>query len=273
MAIYRRLRKFGRKVFKRAGRYIKKRYFKGKGYGSPRIGQMSKDLSFVKSMINAEKKRFNQVSSNILVGQINANFAGGGFHIQDITPTPGQGTSYSTRNGDSIKWSSSHMKFQVTSQLVGNSNSMKFKGMVVQVLGAPQAINDIVPNLFVGNKWINNSNSGLQIYDSNSEIDPDYFGQYRIVRRFSWYLPVSQTASTRTVKTYTVGLKLNNGKGHHVRFQQNSNTVTDGQYVLIIFADSGNISGTTSSIVTAPILTGNTGASVQMDLLHYYYDN
>ena len=64
------LKKYVRKGLRNAGRVVKRRYFKGKGYNNPKVNQMAKDIMFLKNTINAEKKVHLQYLQNASVGQI-----------------------------------------------------------------------------------------------------------------------------------------------------------------------------------------------------------
>ena len=104
-------KKFIKRVAKKAGRMIKKRYFKGKGYSRPKIGQMVKDVQFLKSIVNAEKHKqvYASTTETNYVGQVNANSSG--HWALDVTPNLTQGVGTSNRIGSSIKWHSSNWRF------------------------------------------------------------------------------------------------------------------------------------------------------------------
>lgn len=111
-------KKFVKRVVKRAGRALKKRYFKGKGYGNPNVGQIASDVMMLKKLVNAEKKHTTIQVNGIGLGQVNVNAAG--FYAVDLTPVPSAGVSEIQRTGTSIKLVSSHMRFQ----FIGQTNAI-----------------------------------------------------------------------------------------------------------------------------------------------------
>lgn len=85
-----------KKVVRRVARSAKRRYFKGKGYSKPNLSRMVKDLSIVKSMVNAEKEIYTAHSTT----SQNVDFDTPYF--EPITNVAG-GTSHGERDGESVK--------------------------------------------------------------------------------------------------------------------------------------------------------------------------
>ena len=84
-----------RRMARKVGRVVKRRYFKGKGYSKPKLSRMAKDLAVVKQMVNAEKEIYTQT----IVSQ-NVDFDTPYF--EPITNITG-GTGHGERNGESVK--------------------------------------------------------------------------------------------------------------------------------------------------------------------------
>lgn len=245
------------KTFKRIRGKAIKRYFK-KGY-KPKVRRIMKDVATLKKMVNAEKKYFSITATAAKVGQCSVNT--NGYYVADITPTPAQGTTDITRTGDSIKICSCYIKGQVYQQSNILSN-IWLNIYIIKVLGAPQTVSTSIQNFFEVSPW-----SGL--IDYNSQTNPDYFGQFKIVKRKRMRVDLTNYSSATTIKTFQIPLRMQ----HHVRFSANSTTVSNGQLILFITADSGNTSTTASTLTNIPVTAGSSGLNLNYDMNWYYYDN
>ncbi|WP_445779358.1 hypothetical protein, partial [Shewanella sp.] len=56
MVQWKSTRKYAKRQVARAGKFAKKRYFKGKGYRKPKITQIISDVNKLKHLLNVEKK-------------------------------------------------------------------------------------------------------------------------------------------------------------------------------------------------------------------------
>lgn len=264
------MRKYIKKLGKKVGKAVKGRYFKGKGYSKPKINRIVKDVAYLKSVLNPEKKKF-QIRTTVAVpcGQTNGNASG--YLAVDITPQPSQGSSSIDRNGNSIRLHSQHMKFHMYAQSATVSK-MQFKMLWVQVKGTPySSMTTLVDDLFENNAFILNGGS-TAIIDYSSDYDNNQFGKFRILRTKYVTLPGETVTGQREVRTFTVGMKY---KSHHVRYvTDGSNAIANGQIVLIILADNGNMSSGTACTLTNAVNTAvNTGSSWNYDINSYFYDN
>lgn len=251
-----------KKQFRRAKKVVKKRYVK-KG-GGAKWGQIMKDISFLKGIVNAEKKRNLASYSGLIIGQCNANVLGAYF--ADFTPNVNEGDTYGTREGSSLKMHSSFYKFNFY-QNTSTTSPIKMIGYLFQVLGAPQTASSFISNIFTPNGFTG-------IVDYNSLFNPDYRGQYRILRKWNMYLRPDNFSGQTVEGDYSLGIKYNRGKGHHIRFNADTNTVIDGQIIFMIFADNGNTSGSTvSTLSNIPIKAINTGVIMNINRIDYYFDN
>lgn len=247
---------FKRKFKKYRGKAIK-RYFK-KGY-KPKFSRMVKDIAKVKSMLNAEKKNINDVRTGLHIGQVNANNSG--VYVADITPSIAQGTTDSTRSGDSVKLCSAYLKFQFI-ELGSFPGQAKYKIEIIKVIGGPQVTGTMINQYY-------KIDPISTVIDFNSVRDPDYYGQYKKV--YSRVVNfTSQYSSDIVTRSIVCKLRLN----HHIRYATNTTTVADGQYIMVITADCGNASGTTAStLANIPAQAINTGFAMNYNFIWYYFDN
>jgi hypothetical protein len=264
MAFYKKARKGVKKVLKK--RYVRKS-------GGVKTNRLMKDAMMAYKMLNAEKKvsqgafNGNQV---ILVGQVDGNSTGAKQF--DITPAPSQGTTSITRNGNSIKLHSSLLQFQVIGQALTISKHVfyvdifKVNGTPINGFSAPATSS---PATLL---YDNGVFSG--VIDGNSSRFMNNYSDFTLIRSYRCTLPAEQQASEASTKTFTIPLKYNRGKGHHVRFEADgSSVVANGQIVMIMRCDIGNISTTTTSTQPVPVLATQTGISVRCAVKHWFYDN
>lgn len=255
---------YARKGFTYAKKAAKKRYGGSKG-----TANLVRDVQLLKRVINAEKKQYTTgYTSNLAIGQVNGNSSG--HYCASFTPTPSSGSGSNERSGASIKLHSCVMNMQITGQsaLTSGANIM-FE--VYLVKGTPYATPaDFATNVFQYNPFA----SGGSIIDTNSQYDVDFYGRFTKIFSKKIYLPADSVTSMTNIKTVKFGWKYFAGKGHHIRFDNNTNTVVNGQLIYVFRADRGNASTSTASTITGiPITAVNTGMTVNWTLSHYYYDN
>lgn len=257
------------KVVNRVARKVKGRYFKGKGYSNPKMKQIMKDVTYLKSVLNPEKKSFSFSSTDTYVGQCNVN--ADGYYVRDITPIPSQSDLSTGRNGNSIRVHSTHFKFQLQQMASSSGNAIRFKIMLCKVIGAPIAEAQIPGLMYKQNTFV--LNAGVPaIIDYNSDRREDTFKRFIILRQKNVSLAPSQHNSNYSIYTGSMGLKY---KSHHVKFTSDgSQSVSDGQLFLLVLADNGNTSQTTNSTLSGTqTIAFATGANLQTDITHWYYDN
>lgn len=262
------VKKYLKRTGKRVGRVLKKRYFSGKGYNKPKLNQMYKDIQAVKSVLNTEKRRVENSIGGQALGQCNVN--NNGFYSWDATPVVTEGVAYNQRIGSSLKLCSSHFSFQFIQM---SACVTPIKGEIWMVLhkGAPTLTPGTYPvQIFNPNVFI----TGASIVDLNSNLDPDYFGRYKIIRRKKFSISADSFSTQPIIKTLKLGIKYFGKKGHHVRFNDDGTTVTDGQLVMFVLLDGGNSSTTTNSTLgNITQAAFNTGLFMNASWTHYYYDN
>lgn len=239
---------------------------------------LAKKVASLASMVNAEKSRVDFTISSVLVGQYNqtaAAVASDASYIADITPIPSQGDTVTSRQSASIKLHSSFMKIQFYQE--GNNAINPIRGNIwfFLVKGTPQVPATFKTNVFTPNPCLTGASYANLIYDYNCNLNPDYFGQYKILRRIPFTVqPSSVSASQVMIKDVIIPWKWFRGKGHHIRYNANTTTVTDGQIIMFIHVDNGNIGGTAGVANSGvPVTTTNSGLFMNYDIKHYYYDN
>lgn len=254
-------KKVGKGIKKVAKGMIKRRYRQSGVY------QLSRDVKYLKSVLNPEKKRFQLNYTDNNLGQCIGNTSGFGHY--DITPIPAQGTTSVTRNGNSIRVSTSYIKYQFQAQSITNGTPIRYRLMVVKCLGTPiTPSQNIVTQMYQNNSFI----TGGSIIDYNSDRREDTFKQFVVLRSKNIYLRANQHNGQTSIVTGSMGIKY---KSHHVKFTADGSTAySDGQLAIIILADNGNASTVSASTLTGTSSTAvSTGAWVQMDVTSWFYDN
>lgn len=260
-------------MVKRLGRMAKKQFKKryvtktGKGL---RISQIMKDVNYLKSVLNPEKKRFQLQTTDAKFGQISGN--NNAYWVTDVTPVPSQGVTSVTRTGNSIKVHSSHLRFQFQAMSSSNGSPIKIKVMLVKVIGEPQLISSAPTELLKPNPFILNAGSNAGIIDYNSDRREDTFRRFVVLRQKSVTLRANYHTGQHQLTDVSMGVKF---KSHHVKFTTDGNqTVADGQLFILCLADNGNSSDATVSTLTGTPQTAiNTGINLQYDISTWYYDN
>lgn len=252
--------KYAKRAYKKAVKGAYRRYANPAG-----LTQLISDVKLLKSMVNAEKKRYTVTGQNQTVGQINVSSTG--YHSLDITPVPQQGTTSITRNGNSIRLHSSYMQFQFIQQ---SATSTDIKGEIMIVAIAGDNISSVPTyfnQLFLGNPFV----TGGFCVDYNSSINPDFYKTCKIVARKRFYIKEDQLSSQVIQKSVKLPLKY---ADHHVRFQADGNNVpASGQLFMIIRCDAGNCGASPSTLTGLVTQVANTGLTVSYNILHYFYDN
>lgn len=237
--------------------------YAGYAYTAAKIAQMA-------SMINAEKKRNILSGSTIFVGQLNGNT--NGYYAFDCTPAPAEGVTSITRNGNSIKLSSSFMRFQF-SQQSAVTNPIKIRIRMDLVKGTPQTPGNWPATVLSPNPFV----TGGNIIDYNSNTNPDYYGTLQTIFSRSYTLKQDQITGGNTILDVSIPLKYFKGKGHHVRFGSDAAIASsEGQLILFITMDNGNMSATVPTTLGGLPLNGqgiNTGVYMSYNIIHYFYDN
>lgn len=271
MAILKRLGKnvlkYGKKAVKRSAKSQVRRM--RPAAWAPTLNQ---DIQMIKKLINVEKKRIQLAFANN-IGQY-ANTLNS-FNILDLSPVISQGDAYNQRNGSSVKLVSYHMDMQLIHQ---SNTSQPVRGKVYIMLNKGQPILTVgdlqtyYSNIFVPNPFITGyggTAGATGILDLNSAFNSDFYGRYKIIQSKSFYIQPDNLTSQPIYKTIKLGKKWQ----HHLRWDKNSNTLVNGQILMITLLDSGNAGGVTSTLTGVPVTQSSTGITQNINLTHYYVDN
>lgn len=257
-----------KKQAKRVYKAAKKRYVSKAG--NFKLAKLTKDVAYLGSMLNAEKKRVITAYSPTILGQVRVNNQG--YYAVDLTPSINEGVGYQNRTGSSVKLHSMFLS-GIISQQSGADQRVKFKWYIFQVKGdTSTSAYTFVDNIVQTNPFIG---AGNVVRDYNSPFNPDYFGTYKIIRSGKWSLSSSQYASAPLAQIPIKILhKFNRGAGHHIRYSADTNTVVDGQIIFAVFPDNGNCDPVSPSTLSNVIVTAAaSGDNIVMQTQIYYYDN
>lgn len=267
MANYKSAKRYVKKVARKARGMAIKRYF-NKGY-QPKMDTIMSDVNMLKNLLNTEKKHTTLSANGLTVGQLSANIAG--LYALEITPVPTAGVSEIQRTGTSIKLTSSYMKFQFSAQ-ANAINRTRLKIMIIQTSGNyVSSVNSWLTDKFKHNPFI----TGASIIDYNSSFNTNTFGGFKILRTFNFTMAPDSITNESNIKTLTLGLKYNRGKGTHIRYQSGTSTPANNQLFMIVMADTGNCNPVTASTGISGVAQTavNTGFNWQYYITHYYVDN
>lgn len=242
-----------RRLARKGGRYVKKRYFKGKGYSNPKISTMARDVMRLKQMINAEKQNIESTTTvEYPLAQYNGVSSSGGQVLEGILPSISQGIGEDNRKGDSVKICSWVVKFQVY-----NNGSDTVSGVNYRFYILRQPINPLdSANTFT--KFLeNNPFSGVRDYYSNR--DYQHFKDFVVMGVVSGKLKANESGDvTQGAKTnvHTIARK----QEFHIRYDKGTNTVLNNKVFLVAVASDGDRST-------------NNKIFFKYSSKFYYYDN
>lgn len=243
-----RLKKTARGAKRIAGKIAKTGY---KAYSKVRDYQNASALAMAgMRLLNVEKKRVD-VSQGVGVAFGLNNGISNGFYAVDITPTPAQGVTGSTRNGNSVKLVSACIDLQIK-QDTNTVNTFRYKWMIVTRPDASQTLSasNALSSFYEANPF-----TGFVDYHSNR--DPEYFHQFRVIKTGRGQLSSDQLATQTSFNQIKIPLKLK----HHLKFNADASTVTTkNQFYLFIVSDTGSV-------------TAATGALAYYNCRYYYVDN
>lgn len=252
-----------KKVFNKTRKVAKKRYTNKKG--GMKYNKMAKDIMYLKSVLNPEKKRIiNYVADPVKIGQVNGNNDGG--YVEDITPVISQGVTFGTRNGASVKLHSTIWNFQFKQQ-VGVVADIKLIIEIWAIEKEPYSGFTFRNDHWDGNYFI----AGADIRDYNCQVNPDNYNKGKCIARRKITIKEDSVGSQSNLTHLKIPIIYNKGQGRHIRYNKDTNTVEQGQMYLIIRADRGNIGAV--STLTVPDVSINTGVDMQYNRVDYFYDN
>lgn len=215
-------------VFKRAGRMLKKRYFKGKGYYRPKIGKMIKDVNMIRSLMNVEKKRLDTDLASQTFG------ANDGF-IQALT-NPAHGDAASQRNGSVIKLYSYQISGRITQQS-SVQNAIRGKIYLVAYEQTPD-----VPTI---GEFLDQDGAGN--YSNLSLRNPDKMGDFKVLKVKSFRCAQRAVTGLETDTQFSMFGKFRN---LHQRYTgSTAASITSNQLYLIFVIDDGTTATSTGAYI------------------------
>lgn len=246
--------------------YPKRRVYKKTGY-KPKasVSTLKRKVYQLSSTLKPEKKHKTVSAAGLLVGQINVNASAYGAY--DITPLCASSTTYGGRSGSRIRLVSSYIQMQLFGQ--GSTTSNIRGRILVFKTSTPQTS----PGTFVANMLNYNSfaGGGFSIVDYNSSYNPDFFRDWKLIREKKFMYRPDNITNQNMILSLAVPLKYNKGKGHVIQYNKDSNTLVDGQILMVILLDNGNV-GAVSTLTNVPIIAANTGLNLNYNVEHYYTD-
>ena len=115
-------------------------------------------------------------------------------------------------------------------------------------------------------------NGGFAIYDYNSSYNPDYFKEWKLIREKKFTFKPDNITNQNMITTLSFGIKYNRGKGHVIQYSKDTTTVTDGQIIMLILVDNGNIGASACTYTNVSNTAANTGLNLNYNIEHYYTD-
>lgn len=228
--------KYVKRAAKKVARTVKKRYFKGKGYSRPRMSRIVKDVSMLKSMVNAEKEIYTAyTTTNEGVSPTSPKF-------QAITNIA-EGTGHGQRDGESVKLHGYRLNTRWTQQSSAVGPQF-FKLWVVKYIGprgSTPNINTFLKPDFDGN------------YSTHSERNEDWYSSYRVICHQRGKIAPDQL-SGQTIYTMKKSYGRFRGKTHQ-RYGGTAATdlLTDQMYIIAV-ASNGAIGTSTACAFDAQLL-------------------
>lgn len=265
-----------KKVVKRVVRKVRskviRRYFKPKSGYAPNVANIVKDVNFLKSIINAEKKQFVVTQSSAqTLGQVSANVSG--HYIADITPQIAQGTGEGERIGNSLKLHSAYLKYQFYTQ-GSQVSSQNIYIEVYQTVGQIySSMSTALTDIYVPSKLFTASDS-ISVYDKNALRQQDTFQNFRLIARKTIFIKGDSVSNQNQFKD--VGIPLKFTKHSHIKYEDSSAVPTNGQFIIVMRMDNGNSSGSTNSTlngVPSAYRPMNTGIQFTYTNSFWFYDN
>lgn len=222
----------------------------------------------IQAMLKPEKKHKNTSGAGNVVGQCNINASAYGAY--DITPLCASSTTYGGRTGSKIVLTSSYIQMQFSDQ--ANRNSPIRGSIYIFKTMEPQSS----PGTFTASMFNYNpfAGGGFSIIDYNSNYNIDQLQNWKLIRKKNFIHKPDSVTNQVGVSSFTIPLKYNKGKGHLIQYDKDSTTIIDGQILMVVLLDNGNVNTTSpSTLSNIPNLGISSGLKFDYNIEHYYYDN
>lgn len=253
MAWRRTVKGVAKKGAKKLVNKAKKRYIKG---GNLKINQVIKDVSALRAMVNAEKKRIDEPLDLVYnLAQEGTGLNSSGFVVKRELFVIPEGTGHRQKNGNSIRCHSFHL--DVKCSAISTIQALRAKIMLVR-LKEPQLFttsDDIISKFLVPSAFNNK-------YDIMSPRNYENFSDIEIVASKNVYLPGDTEPNQTSTKIFSLGGKL----GFHQRTREVAGAYSSydtNELCLIAVAERGSNSAVPIFDVIRLEFTGSL----------YFYDN
>lgn len=275
-----RIKKYIRTGAQRATKQFGKKY--GISYGRrglrmqkgtpAKLAALATTVAGIASRLNVEKK--------YAIGSVQTGFVGQtnffnttevpGYFYQDLTPTISQGNGENERNGNSLKITGLHMKWQFKGMSACHSDR-RLKIHLIKTT-SDKGFSDIVAEMFDVNPL-----TGLYDFHSNKDYTNNK-GSHKILRTKNLKLRqetggpgYTQNPDGKAIADCTFNLKLQ----EMFRYELNSSTLpNDVKFFILVFCDTGNRSAAIDS-ANPGVLVPNANSGVELQNHHkwWYVDN
>lgn len=240
-----------RKQGRRVANALRKRYVKK---GNLSLTKIAKDVSFLKGLINVEKK---MVQFNAGVNTLGAqkNTANGDYLTTNLF-TVDQGLSSSTRTGNSVKLTGIHVQ-----GILAQQNSCQSTIDVdFYMLYWPRLTNSSAssPTQMVASDFMDTDSNGYRSLNSFRVLDK--MSQFKIICKKRIRLRYDDAAGT-AYKSFSFGCKIPKSRGHMRYAASAANSLESGSYNFYAVASTGDCG------------TALTGCNLQFQARAYFVDN
>lgn len=263
MPFYKNVKKYAKKATKAVGKRYQMSYGRrGLRMSKSSIPKMIKDIEYVKSRLNVEKKFKDGSLTTGTAAQVNQNAPG--YFTSTLTPLIPLGTGENERVGGSIKLTGLHVQLQAQ----GQANCYSKRRMKVCIVSSTESS---VTNV-INDMWDPNPLTGVVDYHSNRNYSNNPRA-HKLLRTV--YMSTGQRQINISAEAAAPGADKKFGvKMQQVtRFEGSSNTPKDMNYFLIIFVNDGNSSSSTSSNSGVLTTDPSTGVLIQEYFRWWYVDN
>ena len=268
--IYTRARKTLRRGAAAATKATGKRYGvsygrKGLKVGKSSVSKLAKDVMYIKSRLNVEKKfRLGDVQTGS-VAQMNYNALG--FQTHDLTPLWSQGLTETNRIGNSLKLTGFNMKIQLRGQPECYTDR-RMKMLFIRTTDTTSSLTNIVQDMLNVNPL-----TGVVDYHSNWDYS-DNKRVHKVIKTVPMFLKNNQVLNgalqLKSIRDYTISLKLQDT----LRFESNTATSpNDYRFFILILCDTGNIATSDSTNNGCMVQTQSSGVEYQYHTKTWYVDN
>lgn len=245
-------RRYIKRQWRRGKKWAKKRYVKPSGRLNVR--RIAKDVQLLKSIVNAEKK-YCMYETNFSCGATDSGTLSGYGHYISPLVSLSQGTTVSTRNGNSVKGTSIQYAFDFLPQ----ANCNQQLDFTVLFLLHPGALPE--------NSYTTGSGGTL----ASLFLTPDYMTWYttrslRNVEHYKdWIILKALRCHVRADESNTSGDRTFYRKGaiklfKHLKFDGAGASPVENQMYVLVIANTGDINGAS-------------GMTVKMQYRYHYIDN